>query len=333
MSDVAPHFSHIYAESAALVHPRAQALIARFPKAQLVAIAHYKEVFNRPRQAWALQRRSRKLILALRGGDFLYPGAPVAPRFGFQHFYYNCPVLNCIYDCSYCYLQGLYPSANLVIFVNHEDFIAHTEAALAHEHPLYLCISYDTDLLALEGLLAYASAWIEFAARTPHLTIELRTKSVAYRSIAHLPPSPRVVLAWTLSPQQVITRYERRTPPLKARLAAIRAAIDDGWQVRICVDPILAVADWEKTYRDFVEEVFAAVPANKIHDVSLGTFRMNAEYLKKIRTQRFDSDILFYPFHLERGAAGYAPPLQQRMLAVVSEYMGGHLPREKLVFY
>ena len=31
-------------------------------------------------------------------------------------------MFNCIYDCDYCYLQGMYPSANIVVFVNHEDF-------------------------------------------------------------------------------------------------------------------------------------------------------------------------------------------------------------------
>lgn len=31
-------------------------------------------------------------------------------------------MFNCIYDCRYCFLQGMYSSANYVIFVNFEDF-------------------------------------------------------------------------------------------------------------------------------------------------------------------------------------------------------------------
>ena len=30
---------------------------------------------------------------------------------------------NCLYDCSYCFLQGLYSSADYVVFVNYEDFL------------------------------------------------------------------------------------------------------------------------------------------------------------------------------------------------------------------
>ena len=29
---------------------------------------------------------------------------------------------NCLFDCRYCFLQGMYNSSNFVIFVNYEDF-------------------------------------------------------------------------------------------------------------------------------------------------------------------------------------------------------------------
>ena len=45
----------------------------------------------------------------------------------------------------------MYPSGNLVIFINIEDIFAELETLLA-KHPVYLCVSYDTDLLALENI-------------------------------------------------------------------------------------------------------------------------------------------------------------------------------------
>src|SRR5690606_27139140 len=108
-------------------------------------------------------------------------------------------ILNCIYDCHYCYLQGLYPSANIVIFVNIEDFFGAVDRQL-EGGTLYLCPSYDTDLLALEGIVPYASRWIEFAGTRQGLRMELRTKSANYGAIAHLKPVEQVILAWSLSP-------------------------------------------------------------------------------------------------------------------------------------
>ena len=52
---------------------------------------------------------------------FFYEGAPVCQDFGNTNFYYCSTMMNCIYDCSYCYLKGMYPSGHMVLFVNIED--------------------------------------------------------------------------------------------------------------------------------------------------------------------------------------------------------------------
>lgn len=319
-----PHFSHLYIEREVREHALTKRLMQRFSRASIVPIDHYKEVFNRPRQSWPLQRASRKLIVALRRDNFLYPGVPITPSFGHAHFYYNALILNCVYDCSYCYLQGLYPSANVVVFVNNEDFMHAVRAKLASERPLYLCVSYDTDLLAFEHLIPYASSWLEFAAHTPDLTIELRTKSAAYARIAHCTPSERVILAWTLSPQALAERYEVGTPTLRARLSSIKAALADGWQVRLCFDPILIVPNWRELYREFIALVFSEIPAAKLYDVSLGTFRMNSEYLKQTRSTRLDADILFYPFVNEGKISGYPAPLREEAFELISALVEKH---------
>ena len=53
------------------------------------------------------------------------------------------------------------------------------------DNPVYLCISYETDILAFEEIVPYTSAWIEFA-RNPNLIIEIRTKSNQYKLIRNL---------------------------------------------------------------------------------------------------------------------------------------------------
>ncbi len=74
--------------------------------------------------------------------------------------------MNCIFDCAYCYLKGMYPSANIVVFVNlEEDIFAEVERVLEN-HPLYLCVSYDTDLLALEPLIGFCAGMVCFCGKT-----------------------------------------------------------------------------------------------------------------------------------------------------------------------
>ena len=154
-------------------------MLAQFPQAEVIAIDHYKDIFCRSRQDYVRQHAAQNLILAAKHGELLYPGAPVCQSFGNEHFYYTSCVMNCVFDCEYCYLKGMYPSANLVVFVNLEDIFAEVEKRLA-AHPVYLCVSYDTDLLALEHLTGYAARWIEFVRRMnthgQSLRIELTNK-------------------------------------------------------------------------------------------------------------------------------------------------------------
>lgn len=74
--------------------------------------------------------------------------------------------------------------------------------------------------------------------------------------IQELKPIPNVILAWTISPDEIIKKYENKTPTLNRRLEDITSALKDGWNVRICLDPILHVKNWKQIYSEFIEKAF-----------------------------------------------------------------------------
>ena len=299
-------FTHIYVEQGVREHPRTERLLRSFPRAAIIPIRHYKEVFNRPAQHWRTQKPAQNLILAKREDNFLYPGSPNCPGMPGRQFLYNTLVMNCLYDCSYCYLQGLYPSAHLVVFVNLEDYFSATAHAL-QAGPAYIPISYDTDLLAVEHLLGYCREWGEFTCRHNDLSIEIRTKSANISAIRTLPRDERIILAWTLSPQAIVEAYEHGTPSLEARLTAIRAAQELGWPVRLCIDPVLLLDGWRDLYGGLIDEIRRKVDLSRIRDFSLGFFRMNTAHLKAIRKQRCEPPMLFANFAQEGETSSYAP--------------------------
>jgi len=313
-----PAFTHLYVEEDAFDLLTAKKLLTRFSRATVVPINNYKEVFNRPRQRWADQRASLKLIIAKRHSDFLYEGSQFVPRFGMTRAYYNTLVLNCLYGCEYCYLQGMFPSANLVVFANNGDFISQTEQRIRDEGSLYLCISYDTDLLALEELLGYCAEWIECARAHPELTIEIRTKSGNFSRIAHVATTPNVILAWTISPDEVIERHEHRTPSLRSRLKAMREAIRLGWNVRLCLDPVIQFHDWQASYQRAVEMTFEAVRGEDLYDVSIGTFRMNSTHLRSMQNHAPASVLLHYPYDVNDGTAMYSKEIRASLLNFIA---------------
>lgn len=322
-------FSHIYVEKSVRDHFRTQKILAQFPSAKVVEINHYKDIFCRSRQNYRLQHRSQNLILAARQGTLLYEGAPVCQSFGNRFFYYTSCIMNCIFDCEYCYLKGMYPSGNLVIFVNLEDFFAEVEQKLK-SHPLYLCVSYDTDILALEKIAGYAKEWCDFTREHENLTIEIRTKCVNRPFIRTVQPDSGVVFGFTLSPQTVIEKYEHYTPSLSERLLCVQEMLRAGFPVRLCFDPMIYLPEWREHYSEMLEQVCETVDLSEILDVSVGTFRISQDYLKKMRKQEPDSAVVWFPYQKENGYYHYPSGLMEQMECFLAERLERNISREKI---
>lgn len=322
-------FTHIYIEEKVRTNEIAQKIIRQFPKAQLIEIKHYKDVFNRKHQSFMAQKRQQALILARKEGQLVYPGAVMCQNFGHDHFYYTSCMMNCIFDCEYCYLQGMYPSGNIVLFVNIEDIFSEVDRLLG-KHPVYLCISYDTDLLAVENMTGLVRKWCDFARTRPDLTIEVRTKSAAYHTVKAVTPPENVILAWTLSPEAAARKYEHYAAGTAGRIKAAKEACGDGWRIRLCLEPVLYIDGWQQAYETLIRQIFENIPAEAVMDFSLGEFRVSAEYLKLMRKQRPDAAVLFYPYTAENGICHYDKILSEKMIGFIKEKLAEHVDEEKI---
>lgn len=303
--------------------------MARFPGAVTVEIGHYKDIFCRSRQNYRLQKQAPALILAGRQQNHVYPGAPVCQDFGNRHFYYTSSVMNCVYDCEYCFLQGMYPSANLVVFTDLEEVFRQVSALLSR-HPVYLSVSYNTDLLALEHILGYTGEWVDFAAKHRDLSIEIRTKSADISAFERIRPIDNVIFAWSLSPAEIAKKHERNAPSPERRLACIQEVISRGYRVRLCFDPMLYCTDWKKQYAEMFEAVFSRVPAQGIEDAGIGVFRISGDYMKTMRKQAGTSAVIHFPFENDNGVYHYGRKLTGEMTDFAYEILKRKMPEEKI---
>ena len=111
----------IYFEEKVAEHPRTISFFKRFPQADRIPCSHYKEIFNPSGQNFRLQKKKPALILAKNTGKLIH-SVPATYGIGGDNNYYFSHMLNCLYDCRYCFLQGMYPSAHYLLFINYEDF-------------------------------------------------------------------------------------------------------------------------------------------------------------------------------------------------------------------
>lgn len=322
-------FSHIYVEERVRNLPRCQEILAKFPNAEVIPIHHYKDVFNRKKQNFRAQHRSQALILAKKEGRLIYPGSPNCQSFGNANFYYTSCMMNCVFDCEYCFLKGMYPTGNLVLFLNLEDIFTEVHE-LCKTKQVYLCASYDTDLMSVEPIAGYVQKWVEFAKEEPNLIIEIRTKSAYTKILDDLQPSERIIFAYTLSPQKIIYDYEHGTASLDQRLHAAAKVIDAGFPVRLCFDPMIYCRDWEREYTELIPYVFTQVPAQKVFDVSVGSFRIAPDYLKTMRKNETDSAVVQFPFVRENGVEYYGAELTAKMESLLITEVKKYVPEEKI---
>ena len=327
----------IYIEEQAQSYEITKNILRRFPGIPVISVRNYKDIFNRPHQNQEWQKKKPALILAKKEPPFFYEGPTICQNFGCSRFYYTSVFLNCRFNCAYCYLQGMYPSGDIVLFVNCDDFSSHLLRLLeeAPDEKLYIAASYDTDLLSFQSTYPYMDYFYsklqEFSAYATQekLVFEIRTKSASTRFFLENPPLPSLVFAFSIAPEEVISRYEKNTPSLKARLTAISTAQDAGHLVRLCFDPIFADDDFLTYYDSFFSTVFDAIDSTKVIDISYGFFRMNKDFFNRIAKNKPMSTLFLQEFE-KKEMISYDKKKRESVTARHLEILTRYIARDKI---
>ncbi len=319
----------LYIEEEVAEHPRTQAICQRYPRATRIYCQRYGEIFNRKAQNFRLQKKAPSLILARKFKHFVLE-APLSYNIGGQRNFYFSHMLNCVYDCRYCFLQGMYRSANYVLFVNYEDFdqaIIDTAAAAPDDEPSYFFSGYDCDSLALEPITGFAKHTLGLFEKHPNAWLELRTKSIQIRELLARQALANVVVAYSLSPDLLVRTTEHKTPSLERRLAAINTLQQHGWTVGLRFDPLIYCADYQSLYRDFFRQVFSRIDTSALHSVSLGSFRMPTGFFRNM-VKLYPQEVLFAgPMAQENGMVSYQHELEAQMFAFCEQQLLTYIPQ------
>lgn len=317
----------IYIEEAILQHPRVLDIVARFPEARIIPCGRYGEVFNPKAQNFRLQKQRPALILAEKYKNFAMK-VPAGYGIGAKKNYYFSHMLNCLYDCRYCFLQGMYQSAHYVLFVNYDDFKTEIRQ-LCTESPhevLHFFSGYDCDSLALEPVTGFAGDFLPFFDEIPNAWLELRTKSTQIRTLLNRAPLPRCVVGFSLNPEAVAAKIEDKAPPLHRRLDAMFKLQEHGWQLGLRFDPLIYQTGFKEQYRQLFEQVFAKIDASRLHSVSLGTFRLPEQYFKKVQKLYPDEKLFAGPLSNQQGMVSYNAGIEEDMIGFCSEQLLNHIP-------
>ena len=321
----------IYIESAIAKHPRTQFILKRFPKASRVECDRYGEVFNPKAQNFRLQKQQPALILAQKFENHVLP-APDGYGVGGKRNFYFSHMLNCLYDCRYCFLQGMFNSAHYVLFVNYEDFANTIDATIATypNEEIWFFSGYDCDSLAMEPVTGFVEHILPLFERNPNAFLELRTKSTQIRGLLDAHPLENVIVAFSFTPQNISDALEHKVPKLDKRINAIRELQQAGWPVGLRLDPLIYHDDYKRDYLDLYKNLFGALDADKLHSVSLGSFRLPKSYYKKIVKLYPDESLLHGPLTTLSAMVSYEQDLDEELRSFCMEGLKKHVPQDIL---
>lgn len=320
----------VYFEESIASHPHTLRLLERQPKARHIPIRRYTDVFNASGQNFREQKAAPALILAEKRGKRVLPTPPDYGIGGTRNYYF-AHMLNCVYDCRYCFLQGMYRSAHHVVFVNFEDFFSDITTTTADsEHPTWFFSGYDCDSLALDPLTGFVDCMLDLMASLGNARLELRTKSVQIRPLLRRDPDPKVVVAFSLSPAAIVDAEEHGTPSLHKRLDALQQLQTHGWQIGLRFDPVIASCNAIEMYNEFFDEVFERLDMSTVHSATLGSFRLPRSFHNTLVRLYPDSKLLAAPMQTRGDMVGYPQELEETLLAFCRSRIQSALPAERL---
>ncbi len=310
----------IYIEEAVSDHPRTKEILGRFPKATRIPCERYGEVFNPKAQNFRLQKQKPALILAQKFDHFVLE-APSGYGIGGTHNYYFSHMLNCIYDCRYCFLQGMFRSANLVCFVNYEDFETAIEQKIEQHQDAHFFSGYDCDSLALEPVTQFSDSILNFFTHHPKSILELRTKSIQIKSLLKRAPLQNCVVAFSLTPDETAKKLEHSAPSLERRLDAMNQLQEKGWKLGLRFDPVIYEENFEKQYEELFKDIFQKIKIENIHSVSLGPFRLPKDLYERMYRLYPNEKLFAGPLEEHGGMISYKQEFEKRLKKIADQLL------------
>lgn len=296
---------------------------------RVIAIHDYRDVFNPKGQNFRIQKQNPALILAKKTGKLVHR-SPSGFGIGSQNNFYFSTMLNCPFDCRYCFLQGMFESANYVLFVNYEDFFDSIKQTASEFDDSYFFSGYDADSLAFENYSHFAKEALAAFEKMPGATLELRTKSIQIGPLLSRAPLSNVIVAFTATPEEVSKNIEHLTPPFLLRLKAMAKLAKAGWKIGIRLDPLIYDPDFINLYTALITSIFEKVPREQLHSFSVGPLRFPQKMHKKISDLYPNDPLIHFGLIRRDGLVTYEQDLEEKMNGFVKNLIKAFHPQGQI---
>ena len=225
-------------------------------------------------------------------------------------------VKNCGFGCSYCSIQTMYTSNNILF---DEDFGEKLDAIeLDPEKGYHIGTGQSSDALMWGNKNGILDDMFRFARKWPNAVLEFKTKS---RNIDHFLRSDvpaNIICSWSLNPDVIVKNEEHLTASLSQRLDAARRLSDKGVRVAFHLHPMVYYEGWQGEYSSLIKRVTENFDHDEVVFISFGALTFPKPIIRKIRTSGIKTKIhqmsmspnpegkMTYPDHIKEKLFGHA---------------------------
>ena len=193
----------------------------------------------------------------------------VCPHFLELKWAYGCP-----FDCAWCYLKGTFRfrlEGIKPVIKDYKKIELHVKKFLEEESaPEILNTGEIADSLMGENRPKPFSKFIIpiFESQKAHKVLFL-TKSSNIKNLLGLDSHNQTIMSFSLNAIPVADKWEK-APKVMRRLEAAKKLHEEGFEVRVRIDPMVPVENWEKHYIHLIDLIFNKFSPERI---TLGSLR------------------------------------------------------------
>ena len=261
----------------------------------------------------------QRLLLTVQKGRFFEP-CPGTPDYICCGYYVLNTAVGCPYDCTYCYLNTYQNVPFITMYVNVDKLIDEVCCTVRESSKRVYRLGNGeySESLALEPITGFTQEVLPSLLKEQNIVFELKTKSTQIDSLDKLEQKNRVVVAWSLNPDGIVSSEERKAPSLMERVKAAKRCVDMGFRVAFHFDPIIHYEGWEEGYKEVIDMLEVNIPSDRIAWISLGCLRFSRPMIP-ILEKRYPGSKLIYGeiFPGDDGKLRYFRHLRVRLLKYV----------------
>jgi len=192
------------------------------------------------------------MIFKKRKSKFLHFFDKTHPEINCPHFWIISHGNKCPFKCAYCFLNLTFRYVSEpVIFLNFSD-IKKELKNFKSERPVLFNAGELSDSLAFDDKTNLSVFLYDCFRESEHFLL-LLTKSNKIENLLRLRPIKNFIISFSINATKVAEIFEKESPRPLERLKCALKLKEAGWTIRLRLDPMIPIPNWEDEYLKILE--------------------------------------------------------------------------------